>query len=75
MQDLHLRGLFNERIGQYENQQLPPMNELAARFMYDPTEAVPGDELTALFVQTMSNLPSSEVIKLNLSTIELPFLL
>ncbi|VVA94333.1 unnamed protein product [Arabis nemorensis] len=58
--DQRLRGLFNEMIGQNGNQELPPMNELAAR-LYDPTEAVPGDELTALFVDKIANLASSEL--------------
>lgn len=65
IQDRRLRNLFNEMIGLYENQELPPMRELAARFMYDPTEAVLGDYLTALFVDKIVKLPNAQVTMLN----------
>ncbi|KAJ4916250.1 hypothetical protein Rs2_01800 [Raphanus sativus] len=33
-----------------QNKQVPLLREMAERFMYDPTEAIEGNKLTAVFV-------------------------
>ncbi|XP_009149519.1 uncharacterized protein LOC103872831 [Brassica rapa] len=48
--DLRLKDFFNEMIDEYKNEEQPSLRETAERFMYDPTEAVEGNKLTAFFV-------------------------
>ncbi|KAF8090931.1 hypothetical protein N665_0461s0017 [Sinapis alba] len=48
--DLRLKDFFTEMIDQYENKPVPSVKEIAKRFMYDPTEAVEGNKLTAFSV-------------------------
>ncbi|CAH2036730.1 unnamed protein product [Thlaspi arvense] len=48
--NLRMHDFFDEMIGDYENQELPPLKDIAALFMYDPEEATEGDKLSAFFV-------------------------
>ncbi|ESQ49108.1 hypothetical protein EUTSA_v10021358mg [Eutrema salsugineum] len=56
--DLRLRHHFMEMlIGDYKNK---PLKEIATRLMYDPNEAVKGDKLSAIFVDSMIQINRGE---------------
>ncbi|XP_020866093.1 uncharacterized protein LOC110224394 [Arabidopsis lyrata subsp. lyrata] len=64
--DLRLRGLFNEMIDDLGNNQLPPLAEIAGRFMYNAEgDQEDGD---AVFLEAMTVHPNEQLGRQRLGT-------
>ncbi|VVA91748.1 unnamed protein product [Arabis nemorensis] len=68
VKELHMKNLFNEIIGDYKNQQVPPtLKEMAERFIYNPAEVNHNSEVQKKVFATVSTTalivkPTKEVM-------------